>query len=87
MKLTAVFHEGTGRLCSVCRGAQRFRHALAKQGVVVVPGADTQGDTSGKARENLNGAVSLIPEANREMAEEALRGTSLIRETFVLPLA
>ncbi len=35
-----------------------------------IPGANTQGDTLEEARENLQEAVSLILEANRELAEQ-----------------
>jgi predicted RNase H-like HicB family nuclease len=72
MKLTAVFMK-------VPEGYVAFVEEL--------PGANTQGDTLEEARENLNEAVSLVLEANREMAEESLAGTSVIREAFVLPVA
>ena len=72
MKLTAVFIK-------VPEGYVAFVEEL--------PGANTQGDTLEEAREHLNEAVSMVLEANREMAEESLAGTSVIRETFVLPVA
>jgi hypothetical protein len=31
--------------------------------------------------------VALVLEANRELAEESLEGTTVIRETFMLPVA
>jgi predicted RNase H-like HicB family nuclease len=39
-----------------------------------LPGANTQGATLEEARENLREAVALVVEANRELAEESLRG-------------
>ena len=72
MKLTAVYMK-------VPEGYVAFIEEL--------PGANTQGETLEEARENLNEAVALVLEANREMAEESLEGTTVIRETFVLPVA
>ena len=45
-----------------------------------LPGANTQGDTLEEARENLKEAVELVLEANRTLAEEAVRGQEVIRE-------
>ena len=45
-----------------------------------LPGANTQGDTLEEARENLKEAVALVLEANRTLAEEAVRGQEVIRE-------
>jgi len=45
-----------------------------------LPGANTQGDTLEEARENLKEAIMLVLEANRELAEETLVGTDVIRE-------
>ena len=39
-----------------------------------LPGANTQGDTLEEARENLREAVTLVLEANRELAEKSLVG-------------
>ena len=50
-----------------------------------VPGANTQGATLEEARANLQGAVNLVLEANRTLAEESLRGQVVIKES--LPLA
>jgi predicted RNase H-like HicB family nuclease len=72
MKLTAVYIK-------VPQGYVAFIEEL--------PGANTQGETLDEARENLNEAVALVLEANRAMAEEALEGAAVIRETFVLPAA
>jgi predicted RNase H-like HicB family nuclease len=49
-----------------------------------LPGANTQGDTLEEARENLQEAVALVLEANRELAEQSLTGQQVIREPFVL---
>ena len=46
------------------------------------PGANTQGDTLEEARENLREAVSLVLEANRELAERSLAGQAVTREVF-----
>jgi predicted RNase H-like HicB family nuclease len=48
-----------------------------------LPGANTQGETLDEARENLNEAVALVLDANRTLAEQALDGATVIRETFV----
>jgi predicted RNase H-like HicB family nuclease len=47
-----------------------------------LPGANTQGATLEEARENLQEAVSLVLEANRELAEKSLAGKSVLREPF-----
>jgi predicted RNase H-like HicB family nuclease len=49
-----------------------------------LPGANTQADTLEEARENLREAVSLILEANRELAEKSLAGQTVTREPFEL---
>jgi predicted RNase H-like HicB family nuclease len=69
MQLTAVFMQ-------VPEGYIGFVEEL--------PGANTQGDTLEEARENLQEAVELILEANRELAEKTLVGKSAIREPFIL---
>jgi len=45
-----------------------------------LPGANTQGATLEEARANLEEAVRLILEANRQLAEEEIGGTEVIRE-------
>jgi predicted RNase H-like HicB family nuclease len=50
-----------------------------------LPGANTQGDTLEEARENLKEAVTLVLEANRELAEQSLAGRQATREPFELP--
>ena len=52
-----------------------------------LPGANTQGETLEEARENLREAVELILEANRILAEELLRGQTVVRERFEMPAA
>jgi predicted RNase H-like HicB family nuclease len=47
-----------------------------------LPGANTQGATLDEARENLQEAVSLVLEANRELAEQSLAGQAVLREPF-----
>ena len=69
MQLTAVFIE-------VPEGYIAFVEEL--------PGANTQGDTLEEARENLQEAVALVLEANRELAEKSLGGQKVTREPFVL---
>jgi predicted RNase H-like HicB family nuclease len=45
-----------------------------------LPGANTQGDTLEEARENLLEAIQLVLEANRALAEESIRGRSVLKE-------
>jgi predicted RNase H-like HicB family nuclease len=45
-----------------------------------LPGANTQGATLQEARENLREAVQLVLDANRQIAEESLKGQDVIRE-------
>jgi len=49
-----------------------------------LPGANTQGATLDEARRNLQEAVELVLEANRELAEEELSGSDVIREPLQL---
>ena len=69
LKLTAIF--------------QRFPEGYAAF-VEELPGANTQGATLEEARANLSEAVVMVLEANRELAEEELRGQDVIREPFAL---
>ena len=69
MKLTAIFQK-------VPEGYIGFVEEL--------PRANTQGDTLEEARQNLGEAVRLVMEANRELAEESLRGQDVIREPLIL---
>jgi len=49
-----------------------------------LPGANTQGATLEEARANLVEAVAMVLDANRELAEEELRGQEVIREPLAL---
>lgn len=49
-----------------------------------LPGANTQGDTLEEARENLQEAVAMILEANRELAEKSCARQQITKEPFVL---
>jgi predicted RNase H-like HicB family nuclease len=49
-----------------------------------LPGANTQGDTLEEARANLYEAIQMVLEANRELAEEELKGIEVIREPLAL---
>lgn len=49
-----------------------------------LPGANTQGDTLEEARENLKEAIELVLEANRQLAEDALVGMDVIRESLLI---
>ena len=69
LKFTAVF--------------RRFPEGYAAF-VEELPGANTQGATLAEARSNLVEAVRMVLEANRQMAEEELRGQEVIREPLAL---
>ena len=45
-----------------------------------LPGANTQGATLDETRANLEEAATLVLEANRQLAEEELKGETVIRE-------
>ena len=47
-----------------------------------LPGANTQGATLEEARANLEEAVALVLEVNRELARQKLDGAEVIRETL-----
>ncbi len=49
-----------------------------------LPGANTQGATLEEARGNLKEAVQLVLEANRQLAEDSLKGQEVIREPFLV---
>jgi len=72
MKFTAVFQE-------VPEGYIAFVEEL--------PGANTQAATLEEAREGLAEAVELVLEANRTLAEEMMKGKTVIRENFPLRAA
>lgn len=69
MKLTAVFEQ-------VPEGYVAFVEEL--------PGANTQARTLDEARASLAEAVQLVLQANRELAEESLRGKTVIREPLLV---
>ncbi len=48
-----------------------------------LPGANTQGTTLEEVRENLKEAIALVLEANRELAEESIRGRTVVKERLV----
>ncbi len=50
-----------------------------------LPGANTQGATLEEVRANLAEAMELVLEANRTLAEEAIKGKDVIREPLRLP--
>ena len=52
-----------------------------------LPGANTQGATLEEARANLEEAVRLVLEANRELAEEEIAGVEVIRERLRISAA
>jgi len=72
MRLTAVYMK-------VPEGYVAFVEEL--------PGANTQGETLDEARANLEEAVAMVLEANRELPEQSLAGAEVIRETLMLPAA
>jgi predicted RNase H-like HicB family nuclease len=47
-----------------------------------LPGANTQGVTLEETRENLKEAIQLVLEANRILAEDAIAGKEVIKETI-----
>ena len=72
MRLTAVYMK-------VPEGYVAFVEEL--------PGANTQGATIEEARTNLEEAVAMVLEANRELSEQSLAGAEVIRETLILAAA
>jgi predicted RNase H-like HicB family nuclease len=52
-----------------------------------LPGANTQGETLEEARANLEEAVMMVLDANRELSEQSLEGAEVIREGLSLPSA
>src|SRR5205807_8637959 len=49
-----------------------------------IPGANTQGDILEETRRNLREAVEMVIAANRELAEESIKGERVIREWLQL---
>lgn len=50
-----------------------------------LPGANTQGATLEEVRENLQEAIAMVLEANRELASAAAGGGEVIREPITVP--
>jgi len=69
VKLTAVYEQVPGGYVGY---------------VQELPGANTQGATLEETRANLNEAVQLVLQANRELAEQELEGRRVTREPFEL---
>jgi predicted RNase H-like HicB family nuclease len=69
MQLTAVFIPDSGGYIGY---------------IEEIPGANTQGDTLEETRENLREALTLVLDANRELARKALGGQLVTREPFEL---
>ena len=65
-------HEFTAVFQKVSEGYIAFVEEL--------PGANTQGATLDEARANLQEAVLLVLDANRQLAEEELGDAEVIRE-------
>ena len=51
-----------------------------------LPGANTQGGAVEETRENLNEAIRLVLEANRELARRNTRGRDVVRESIPVSL-
>ena len=51
-----------------------------------LPGANTQGETLDEARANLQEAVELVIQANRELAQKDLGDAEVIREPFKMAI-
>jgi predicted RNase H-like HicB family nuclease len=72
MRLTAVYMK-------VPEGYVAFVEEL--------PGANTQGETLEEARANLQEAVTMVLDANRELSKQSLVGAEFIRESLTMPAA
>jgi predicted RNase H-like HicB family nuclease len=48
-----------------------------------LPGANTQGATLEEAKANLQEAVAMVLQANRELAEKSIEGKNVTKERFV----
>jgi predicted RNase H-like HicB family nuclease len=49
-----------------------------------LPGANTQGRTLDEARENLKEAISMVLDANRELAEREIAGRQVVKEEILV---
>ena len=45
-----------------------------------LPGANTQGETLEETKANLEEAIELVMETNRQLVEEQIKGKDVIRE-------
>lgn len=70
-------HEFTAVFQKVSEGYIAFVEEL--------PGANTQGATLDEARANLQEAVLLVLDANRQLAEEELGDAEVIRDLDIPP--
>jgi predicted RNase H-like HicB family nuclease len=52
-----------------------------------LPGANTQGATLEEARANLEEAITMVLEANRDLSAQAMKGPEVIREPLIGPAA
>ena len=52
-----------------------------------LPGANAQGQTIDEARDNLRDAVTLVIEANRELARRDVEGRPVVREELRVAVA
>jgi predicted RNase H-like HicB family nuclease len=50
-----------------------------------LPGANTQGATLDEARANLQEAVAMVLDANRQLAAQSVAGANVRRETLTVP--
>lgn len=64
--------EFTAVFCKVPEGYVGFIEEL--------PGANSQGSTLEETRANLREAIELVLQANRDSAQDQLKGTEIIRE-------
>ncbi len=48
---------------------------------------DWQGETLEEARMNLDEAVTMVLNTNRQMSEQSLEGAEVIRESLIVPSA
>lgn len=76
MMLTAVFEE-----VPASEGGGYVAYAEE------LPGAITEGDTLEEARENLRDAISVLLEANRELAGKRSPGKKVTREKIKISVA
>jgi len=54
--------------------------------IAELPGANTQGRTLEEARENLQDAVKLLLEANRDLIRREIEGRDVVQEEMTVSL-